>query len=152
MSKDPIGFSGGDGNLYRYVGNDPVNAIDSRGLSSIDFSRGNGMITINDGNNNLIGSYPAGNETSSSSNGPWPNGTFPYSHYVDHPESSKNGPYGSNGNFVFNVPGRVGMGIHSGRQGPKSKTLGCIRTTDEATSFLKSLIIDDPITSITIRD
>ncbi len=31
MSKDPIGFSGGDGNLYRYVGSDPVNWIDSDG-------------------------------------------------------------------------------------------------------------------------
>jgi uncharacterized protein RhaS with RHS repeats len=32
-SPDPIGFSGGDGNLYAYVGNDPVNLIDSSGLS-----------------------------------------------------------------------------------------------------------------------
>ncbi len=31
MSKDPIGFSGGDTNLYRYVGNDPVNFVDMNG-------------------------------------------------------------------------------------------------------------------------
>ncbi|MDX2038135.1 MAG: RHS repeat-associated core domain-containing protein [Isosphaeraceae bacterium] len=30
---DPIGFAGGDANLYRYVGNDVVNSIDPFGLS-----------------------------------------------------------------------------------------------------------------------
>jgi len=32
LSKDPIGFAGGDFNLYRYVLNDPVNMIDPLGL------------------------------------------------------------------------------------------------------------------------
>jgi RHS repeat-associated protein len=32
-AKDPIGFSGGDTNLYGYVLNDPVNGIDALGLS-----------------------------------------------------------------------------------------------------------------------
>ncbi len=31
LSEDPIGFAGGDANLYRYVGNNPVNAIDPTG-------------------------------------------------------------------------------------------------------------------------
>jgi uncharacterized protein RhaS with RHS repeats len=31
-SPDPIGFSGGDGNLYAYVGGDPVNGVDVDGL------------------------------------------------------------------------------------------------------------------------
>jgi RHS repeat-associated protein len=34
-SKDPILFGGGDTNLYRYVGNDPVNFIDPSGLQSM---------------------------------------------------------------------------------------------------------------------
>ena len=36
LAKDPIGFGGGDGNLYAYVGNDPVNWIDMLGLSFSD--------------------------------------------------------------------------------------------------------------------
>jgi len=32
-AKDPIRFDGGDGNLYGYVGNDPVNWVDPSGLS-----------------------------------------------------------------------------------------------------------------------
>ncbi|MGH7517999.1 MAG: RHS repeat-associated core domain-containing protein [Gemmatimonadales bacterium] len=31
-AKDPIGFNGGDGNLYAYVGNEPVGYIDPTGL------------------------------------------------------------------------------------------------------------------------
>jgi len=33
ISEDPIGFAGGDGNLYRYVGNSPLNFTDPLGLS-----------------------------------------------------------------------------------------------------------------------
>lgn len=33
ISEDPIGFAGGDVNLYGYVGNNPVSKIDSSGLS-----------------------------------------------------------------------------------------------------------------------
>ncbi|KMQ52293.1 Rhs family protein [Chitinispirillum alkaliphilum] len=34
-SKDPIRFEGGDGNLYRYCGNDPVNFVDPDGEAGI---------------------------------------------------------------------------------------------------------------------
>jgi RHS repeat-associated protein len=37
-SKDPIGFNGGDTNLYGYVLNDPVNFIDPSGLAPADSS------------------------------------------------------------------------------------------------------------------
>src|SRR3984957_3461463 len=33
ISRDPIGFAGGDVNLYRYVGNNPVNRVDPSGLA-----------------------------------------------------------------------------------------------------------------------
>jgi RHS repeat-associated protein len=35
INEDPSGFNGGDVNLYRYVGNDPVNKVDPSGLAAI---------------------------------------------------------------------------------------------------------------------
>ena len=32
ISKDPIGFAGGDVNLYNYVGGNPINYVDPSGL------------------------------------------------------------------------------------------------------------------------
>lgn len=75
--------------------------------------------------------------------------TYNYAYHVPH-TPVPNGPYGSNGNFVFDVPGRTGMGIHSGRSGPQSKTLGCIRTTDGATDFLGDVNAVDPITQMVV--
>jgi hypothetical protein len=37
LSQDPIGFAGGDANLYRYVGNNPTDAIDTTGLVGLFF-------------------------------------------------------------------------------------------------------------------
>jgi hypothetical protein len=34
LTRDPIGFGGGDANLYRYVGNNPLNAVDPWGLET----------------------------------------------------------------------------------------------------------------------
>jgi len=34
ISQDPSGFGAGDFNLYRYVGNDPMNFTDPRGLAA----------------------------------------------------------------------------------------------------------------------
>ncbi|MEZ6061267.1 MAG: RHS repeat-associated core domain-containing protein [Planctomycetaceae bacterium] len=35
ISEDPLGFSGGDANLQRYVANDPLNAVDPTGMQAI---------------------------------------------------------------------------------------------------------------------
>ncbi len=150
ISKDPIGYTGGI-NVFAYVQNNPVNRTDPAGLSDLAFDRGAGTLTVFDSQGNQVAQFPAGNNTTSTSNGPWPNGTYDFSHYNRHPESGPTGPYGSNGNFVFNVPGRTGMGVHSGRRGPQSKTLGCIRTTDNATEFLSDLHSNDTIETITIK-
>ncbi len=37
LTKDPIGFAGGDVNLYRYLGNSPVNHRDPFGLAATDW-------------------------------------------------------------------------------------------------------------------
>jgi len=39
FSQDPIGFAGGDANLYRYVGNGPTNATDPSGLEEFPHLR-----------------------------------------------------------------------------------------------------------------
>ena len=43
MERDPIGFDGGDTNLYSYVNNDPINLIDSSGLFPQDEWDGGGV-------------------------------------------------------------------------------------------------------------
>jgi hypothetical protein len=35
LSEDPIGFAGGDTNLFAYAGNDPVNSTDPSGLQAV---------------------------------------------------------------------------------------------------------------------
>jgi RHS repeat-associated protein len=44
---DPIGFLGGDLNLYGYVGNNPVNRIDTSGLRVINNSQSTIAIVVN---------------------------------------------------------------------------------------------------------
>src|SRR5687768_13807633 len=36
ISEDPIGFAGGDANLYAYVGNDPISYKDPSGLLGLE--------------------------------------------------------------------------------------------------------------------
>lgn len=50
-SKDPIGFAGGDTNLYGYVMSDPANFIDPSGLAKCSYSITSGKLncTSNDG-------------------------------------------------------------------------------------------------------
>ena len=44
-AKDPIGFGGGDTNLYGYVLGDPVNWVDPLGLETVVIINNNNMIT-----------------------------------------------------------------------------------------------------------
>jgi RHS repeat-associated protein len=152
ISEDPIGFDGG-GNFYRYVQNNPVLLIDPFGLSSMTFNRSNGSLTLYDKDGNVVVVCTAANNTTKSSNGPWPNGTYPFSSHNNHPPDP-NGSYGSYGIDVFDVPGRTGMGVHSGRSnsgGPSHPTLGCVRTTDDCMKQITDWQSHDPMTDITVQ-
>lgn len=91
----------------------------------------------------MVGTFPAGNNTVRNSIGPFPSGDYPFAYYLPHSDiANPNGPYGLNGIFVLQRPGCAGCGVHSGRAnsgGPAHKTLGCIRSTDDATSLIKNL-------------
>ncbi|MDH5525397.1 MAG: DUF6531 domain-containing protein [Desulfobulbaceae bacterium] len=157
ISKDPIGFSDGL-NVYIYVQNNPGGFIDPWGLSTVEYNHKTGTISVQDSTGNVVGTFPATNNSQRSSKGPFPAGTYNFSYYVPHPESGPNGFFGI-GNFVFDVPGRPGMGIHAGRKdkcdragrcGENYATDGCVRTTDEAIQFMKDLHSTDPLESITV--
>jgi RHS repeat-associated protein len=159
-TKDPIRFTAGETNLLAYGKANPLSYVDPLGLSSLGFDRGTGTLTVTSGSGEAMGTFPASNNAASNSAGVWPPGTYPFSHYIPHPESGPNDSFGSHGNFVFDVPGRIGMGVHSGREsscdlagrcGYRYATEGCIRTTDEAMDLIRRLHEGgDPLTTITV--
>ncbi|MCP4346313.1 MAG: hypothetical protein GY795_12400 [Desulfobacterales bacterium] len=153
-AKDPIRFAGGDSDLYGYCMNNPVNLRDPLGLSSLTFDRSDGTITLSDNAGNTVGSWEAANNVTEGSS-EWPSGTYDFSWHSPHSGSDANSSFGSNGNFIFDVPDRSGMGTHSGRanqNGPQHVTNGCIRTTDEATQNILETHRNDQLTTITVQD
>jgi RHS repeat-associated protein len=168
-AKDAIRFAGGAYNLYSYAANSPQQWTDPTGLSTAVFDRGDRTLTVFPGLGATVHgppspgvTFPAGNNTTSASNGPWPNGTYNFTWQAPHPESGANGSYGSNGNWIFDVPNRTGMGIHAGRaettdarggRGTEHVTEGCIRTTDDGTDFIRELSgAGDPLSTLTVQD
>ena len=157
---DPIGLRGGL-NGFIYVLNNPLRYVDPLGLSSLVYNNNTHTVTVVDGQGNTVGNYPAANNAQAGSRGAWPAGTYDYSYNTTHTDDAPNSRYGSNGNTVFNVPGCVGCGVHSGRatstdragrSGVDYATNGCIRTTDDATTAIRNLQQNgDPITSITVN-
>ncbi len=169
IAEDPMGFDGGDVNLYGYVAQNPVMLTDPRGLSSLDFNRQTGTLTLSDMNGMVVVSYPAGNNTVNSGGNPntvgckcpAPKGTFPLQPPINTAGSISYGPYyfpvGARGpkGERLDIARLRGIGIHGGRTGPNDPTLGCIRISNNDVRdlyfwyhFFASI---DPITQITIH-
>ncbi|NJD87714.1 MAG: RHS repeat-associated core domain-containing protein [Betaproteobacteria bacterium] len=143
---DPASFEGGP-NPYLYAIASPISRYDPDGLSSLCFDRAAGTIFLYSSTGLRLGEYAAGNNVIPGA-ATWPDGTYPFSWYNQF--SSPQISFGSNGNFIFSVLGRSGMGVHSGRLGPSSRTEGCIRTTDEGTGAIRDMHSSDPLTYITV--
>lgn len=152
VSQDPVGFAAGN-NFYEYVGNEPVFAVDPSGLSTLVFDRYLNTLYAFDKNNIFKFSCPAANRTDHRSKGPWPVGQFPYDHHNYHPPNP-NGSFGSYGIFIFDVPGRSNMGVHSGQAnsgGPSHPTFGCVRTDDPCMEKITDLNATDPLTILVVE-
>jgi hypothetical protein len=137
-------------NAYAYADGNPISGVDPSGLSTLYYSD-NGGLQVYSAGDRLEASFSAANNTASNGRGPWPDGTYSYDYYLAHKDDANpNSSYRSNGIFIFNRPPCQGCGVHSGRAnrgGPKAKTEGCIRPTDDATAYLKQLNAVDPALS-----
>jgi RHS repeat-associated protein len=164
LTPDPIGLAGGI-NLYAYVGGNPVNLIDPFGLSSVSFDRALGTIRVYDQNGILMGEYPAGNFTTNpagdpyrvGSNGVAPPGNWPVQSPINIQRQPEYGPrfwpIGARGpeGQRLDIARQRGIGLHSGRRGPQSKTEGCIRISDSDSDTIAGQVTNDPITDISIQ-
>lgn len=159
IQSDPLGLDGGI-STYLYASGSPLDSTDALGLTDLRMNQTNHTIDVVDGSGNVRGSFPAYNNAQRGSRGQWADGTYVYDYHTRHIDDAPNSAYGSNGNYVFRVPGCSGCGIHSGRQGtpdqlgrtgPQHATSGCIRTTDAATDLIGQLERNgDPVRRMTV--
>jgi len=129
--------------------------------STLDYDGATHQLTLTRGDG-TVQRFPAANNPQRVSGGRWPDGMYDYERHTDHSDDAPDSSYGSHGNYIFTVPGRDKMGVHSGRSntpdglgrlGVNHATLGCIRTTDEGTAAIRDVMTsDDPIAHITVRN
>jgi RHS repeat-associated protein len=140
-AKDPIGFAGGDVDLYGYTFNSPINWIDTIGLASLSTSMGIGYTTFDprpEDPNGRPYSIPTSNAVDSRS---LPGAQAPFSteDVSVVPSTSNKNAYGADGAYIDTGDPR-GRDIHGGgscldapladRQG-WCKTFGCTRGQNE---------------------
>jgi hypothetical protein len=137
------------------------NQVQDPSMSTLEFHRSLNEIALLSGDGSIVGTFKAANNVDSHSRGPWPDGQYDFDHHGTHPDDAPDSPYGSDAIFIFDVPDREGMGVHSGREsvpdglgrrGFLHCTMGCVRTTDDAMAQLVTTHSTDPITAITIAD
>lgn len=129
-------------------------------MSKLKFDGALHQITLTNSSGAVVGTGPAYNNVDShaSLRPHLPNGNYvirdsrrPHAH-----TANPNGPYGSYGIIRFDVPGHVGVGVHSGRAtarhlpGPQHPTMGCIRTSDAAMKDIRDFMANDPLTTISV--
>jgi hypothetical protein len=128
-------------------------------MSTLHFDRQGNTLTLVAGNGAEIGTWDAANIVDTHSQGTWPGGQYGFSYCNTHPDDAPDSAYGIDGIIIFDVPGRTGMGVHSGREnvpdgagrkGFRHCTMGCVRTTDAAMAQLVATHQADPITAVDI--
>lgn len=137
---------------YHYTHNNPLNRVDFDGLSDLRYNRATNTLMLKSGSGKIIGVWDANNNVISTAS-QFPLGESTFSWYSPHSGLGPNSAYGSYGNFIFDVEGHSGMGVHSGRENTTDLTEGCIRTTDEATKTIKETHEGgDPLETIKVVD
>jgi hypothetical protein len=125
-------------------------------MSRLVFSRGSHKLVLYSCTGEQMDSWPAYSNTNPGTN-EIPDGTYKFSWHSPHTGKTADSAFGSNGNFIFEVPGRIGIGIHSGREfscvnpGPQHPTDGCIRTIDKATAKIREVHQRDPLALLTVK-
>jgi len=123
ISEDPIGFDGGDVNLYAYVNNNPVMGIDPWGLeATIDINRSIytpnsviGTISVTSTvTNSTFSGYTLENANPPNPNLPVPQGAYSAFVRTDHSPNRVE---------LYGVPGASNIQIHVGNS--RSDVIGC---------------------------
>jgi len=154
-AKDPIRFDGDGTNLYGYTQNDPVNFVDLLGLSTAIYDPDtNKLIVYSDAGVKKLEISAYNNVTKSSK--PFPSGFFQVGETRMNwtPKRYAKGYLKSEGFFfiaIYGVDGRIGMGIHAGRNNPKHVTHGCIRISNNDLIDLVAFSLDDPIKHLIVN-